>query len=79
MGMMFFLTQYLQSVLGLSPFDAGVRVLPIAGGHGRRRSAVGARLAERFGAKVVVAGGLALIGGAMALLAQAGVDGAVLG
>jgi len=74
MGMMFFLTQYLQSVLGLSPFDAGVHVLPIAGGM-VVGGPLGARLAERFGAKVVVAAGLALIGGAMALLAQADVDG----
>jgi EmrB/QacA subfamily drug resistance transporter len=74
MGLMFFLTQYLQSVLDLGPFDAGVRSLPIAGGM-VVGGPLGARLAERFGAKLIVATGLAVIGGAMALLAQAGVDG----
>jgi EmrB/QacA subfamily drug resistance transporter len=74
MGLMFFLTQYLQDVLGLSPFDAGVRMLPVAGGM-VVGGPLGARLAERFGAKLVVASGLAFVAGAMALLAQADVSG----
>ena len=32
MGVMYFLTSYLQSVLGHSALDAGVRMLPIAAG-----------------------------------------------
>ena len=32
MGVMYFLTTYLQSVLGYSALDAGVRMLPIAVG-----------------------------------------------
>ena len=39
-GAMFFLTQYLQDVLGYSPLQAGVRMLPIAAGADRRRPAV---------------------------------------
>jgi EmrB/QacA subfamily drug resistance transporter len=74
MGLIFFLTQYLQSVLELSPFEAGVRMLPIAGGL-MVAGPMSAKLAERFGAKVIVAAGLALVAGAMALLAQADVDG----
>jgi fucose permease len=74
MGLIFFLTQYLQSVLELSPFEAGLRMLPIAGGL-MVAGPLSAKLAERLGAKVVVAGGLALVAGAMALMAQADVDG----
>jgi EmrB/QacA subfamily drug resistance transporter len=74
MGMMFFLTQYLQDVLGLSPFDAGVRMLPVAAGM-VVGGPLGARLAQRFGAKLVVASGLAFVAGAMVLLAQTDVGG----
>jgi EmrB/QacA subfamily drug resistance transporter len=74
MGLIFFLTQYLQSVLDFSPFQAGVRMLPVAGGM-VLAGPLSARLAERLGAKLVVATGLALVATAMALLAQAGVDG----
>ena len=31
-GTVFFLTQYLQSVLGFSALEAGMRVLPVAAG-----------------------------------------------
>src|SRR4051794_2968945 len=59
MGSMFFLTQYLQDVLGYSALGAGLRVSPIAigliiGGP------VSAKLAARFGTRLVVAGGLLL-------------------
>jgi predicted MFS family arabinose efflux permease len=74
MGLIFFLTQYLQSVLDLSPFAAGVRMLPIAGGM-VVAGPLSAQLAKRFGARAVVASGLALIASSLVLLAQAGVDG----
>jgi EmrB/QacA subfamily drug resistance transporter len=74
MGLIFFLTQYLQSVLDFSPFQAGVRMLPVAGGM-VLAGPLSARVAERLGAKLVVATGLALVAAAMALLAQASVDG----
>jgi EmrB/QacA subfamily drug resistance transporter len=74
MGLIFFLTQYLQSVLDLSPFAAGLRMLPIAGGM-VVAGPMSARLAERLGAKLVVAAGLGFVASAMVVLAQAGVDG----
>src|SRR3954470_17434317 len=74
MGLIFFLTQYLQSVLGFSPFQAGVRMLPIAAGL-VLAGPLSAKLAERFGAKLIVAIGLAVVGGSFALLAQADADG----
>jgi hypothetical protein len=57
---MFLLTQLLQFVLGYSALGAGVRILPFAltmAGF----APVSARLVERFGTKVVVAGGMALV------------------
>jgi len=66
-GMMFFITQYLQSILGYSAFEAGLRTLPVAGGL----VAAGpgsAKLAERLGAKVVVAAGLFVVGAGISLL-----------
>ena len=55
-GSLFFLTQYLQFVLGYTPLQAGLRVAPLA-----LVLMVGAplagRLAGRLGNKVLVAGG----------------------
>jgi EmrB/QacA subfamily drug resistance transporter len=67
MGVTYLLTTYLQSVLGLDAFDAGLRMLAPAGGMilASRPAVV---LAQRFGAKVVVAGGLAMVGGALLTL-----------
>jgi EmrB/QacA subfamily drug resistance transporter len=72
-GTVFFLTQYLQSVLGFSALEAGVRVLPVAAGLvlGGPSSA---RLAERAGTKVVVTLGMGLIAGALALMTGYQVD-----
>ena len=39
-GAIYFLTQYLQGVLDYTPFEAGVRMLPVAGGPDRGRAAV---------------------------------------
>ena len=41
MGVMYFLTSYLQSVLGYSALQAGFRMLPVAAGTDRRVEAVG--------------------------------------
>ncbi len=72
MGVVFFLTQYLQLVLGLTPLQAGIRVVPIS-----VSMIVGAglstKLVPRFGTRVVVAAGLATVASSLALLAQAGV------
>jgi EmrB/QacA subfamily drug resistance transporter len=67
MGVMYFLTTYLQTVLGLSALDAGVRMLAIAAGIVvATRSSV--RLVERIGTKVAVAGGLVIVAGALVML-----------
>ncbi|HTY72060.1 MAG TPA: MFS transporter [Actinomycetes bacterium] len=62
-GTIFFLTQYLQFVLGYSPLEAGVRVMPIA------TMVVGAplamKLSQHMGVKAVVAGGLSIVTMAM--------------
>ena len=60
-GMIFFLTQYLQVVLGYGAFEAGLRTLPVAAGlvlagPRRRPSSPSAS-----GTKVVVAAGLLLV------------------
>jgi EmrB/QacA subfamily drug resistance transporter len=74
-GAIFFLTQYLQLVLGYSAFEAGVRVLPVAAGI-VIASPLSARLTARFGAKVVVAGGMTLISAALLLMTGFDVDSA---
>jgi EmrB/QacA subfamily drug resistance transporter len=74
-GAIFFLTQYLQLVLGYAPFSAGLRVLPVAVGI-VLASPLSARLTERAGAKVVVAGGLTLIAAALILMTGFEVDSA---
>ena len=55
-GMIFFLTQYLQAILGYSALEAGVRTLPVAGGL-ILGGPLAAKLAAARGAKVVVAAG----------------------
>ena len=70
-GMLFFLTQYLQAVLGLSALQAGVRMLPVAfalaiGGIASER------LVRTYGTTRLVAGGLALASAGLAVLTQAG-------
>ena len=73
MGVLYLLTTYLQSVLGYSAFDAGMRMLPIAAGMiVASRLSVG--LAARLGTKVVVARGLAIVAGALVMLAGFEVD-----
>ncbi|MDQ6613511.1 MAG: DHA2 family efflux MFS transporter permease subunit [Actinomycetota bacterium] len=71
-GMIFILTQYLQSVLGYSPLEAGVRMLPWAVVYviSAPRSA---RLVERFGHRWVVSSGLGVVAAGLALLARSGV------
>ena len=69
MGSMFFLTQYLQDVLGYSALGAGLRVSPVAlglviGGP------LSAKLAARFGTRVVVAAGLVLVAAGLSIATQ---------
>jgi predicted MFS family arabinose efflux permease len=70
-GTNFILTQYLQLVLGYSPLQAGLRILPIpvvfmAAAPGS------ARLVERYGQRVVVVGGLIVLAVGLAMLSRSG-------
>jgi EmrB/QacA subfamily drug resistance transporter len=58
-GSLFLLTQFLQSILGYSPLQAGIRLLPIAGVM-MVISPLSAKLVERIGSKIVVAAGLSV-------------------
>ena len=73
MGSSFLLTSYLQTVMGYSALDAGVRMLPVAVGMvvGSRISIV---LVQRLGTKLVVAAGLAIVAAALGLLSTAQVE-----
>ncbi|MFI0942727.1 MFS transporter [Streptomyces sp. NPDC021020] len=64
--MLFLLTQYLQSVLGLGPLAAGVRMFAI--GTMMIGAPLSAPLVERVGLKATVAFGLLLCGAALAML-----------
>jgi len=59
-GALFLLTQYLQSVLGYTPFQAGLRLAPVALTLGIAAPAA-SLLAERVGTKVVVVAGLCTV------------------
>jgi len=66
LGGTFLFTQYLQFVLGYTPLQAGVRMLPLAAML-TCASLISTRLAERFGTKVVVAAGLLTVALALTL------------
>lgn len=66
-GTVFLLTQYLQFVLGFTPLEAGIRVMPIA--TMIIAAPASARIVEKIGSKIVVTFGLALVAIAMAYLA----------
>ena len=73
MGTVFMLTTYLQTVLGYSALEAGIRMIPVAVGL-----VIGSRLAvalaERLGAKLAVAGGLVIVAAGMEILSRADLD-----
>ena len=66
-GVVYILTQYLQIVLGYTPLEAGVRVLPLALGF-----VIGAggssALVAKLGTKWVVTGGLSIVAATMVAL-----------
>jgi EmrB/QacA subfamily drug resistance transporter len=72
-GAIYFLTQYLQGVMDYTAFEAGVRVTPVAAGL-VLGGPLSAKLAERFGTRIVVATGLVVVGGALLMLSGAGTD-----
>jgi EmrB/QacA subfamily drug resistance transporter len=65
-GTIFLNTQFLQFVLGYTPLQAGVRVMPVA--TLIVAAPLSARLAHRFGSKLVVATGLLIVTLSLALL-----------
>ena len=67
-GFIFLITQYFQFVRGYSTVSAGVRILPVAATIAIG-SVAGAKLATRFGTRVVVMSGLLLFGAAFAWIA----------
>lgn len=66
-GVIFELTQYLQSVLGYSALEAGLRTLPVSIGL-LIGSGLSTRLVPRLGTKLVVASGLVVLAGGLAVL-----------
>jgi EmrB/QacA subfamily drug resistance transporter len=70
-GAMFLLTQLLQFVLGYSPLEAGIRILPFALTMAVFAT-VSAKLVELFGTKVVVATGMGLLAGGLLWAASLG-------
>jgi MFS transporter, DHA2 family, multidrug resistance protein len=72
-GSLFLLTQFLQSILGYTPLEAGIRLLPMAAVM-IVISPLSAKVVERVGSKIVVASGLstAAIGLIMASRLTAG-------
>jgi hypothetical protein len=71
-GTIFLLTQYMQFVLGFTPLEAGIRILPIS--TMIIAAPIAARAVERVGTKVVVTSGLAVVAVAMAWLATIDID-----
>jgi Major Facilitator Superfamily len=72
MGVMYFLTTYLQSVLGYDALEAGIRMLPIAAGL-ILATKLSVALERRFGTKLVVANGLFQVAGALFMITRFGV------
>src|SRR5918995_4958359 len=70
-GYFLFIAQFLQLVLGLSPFEAGLWSLPSALGF-VVGSQVTPRIAQRVGARSLIAGGLALAAVGLVMLTQVG-------
>lgn len=68
-GSLFLLTQYLQSIMGYSPLQAGLRIAPVA-----LTLAAAAPLAslavERVGTKIVVVAGLCIAAGGLAVASR---------
>jgi EmrB/QacA subfamily drug resistance transporter len=72
-GSLFFVSQYLQFVLGYDPLQAGVRLLPIAGAL-VVAAPLSPLLVARLGTKIVVTTGLGLVAFAMWLFSHVSVD-----
>ncbi|HEX8103059.1 MAG TPA: MFS transporter [Solirubrobacteraceae bacterium] len=72
-GMIFFLTQYMQTVLGYTALQSGVRMLPVAGAL-IVAGGLSQPLTARHGTTRMVAGGLTVASAGLALLGLAGAE-----
>ena len=77
-GFQFLVTLYFQRVLGYSPAQAGLGVLPVALGIGAMSLLVFPRVNARFGARAALLPGLLAIAAGLALLSRVPVDGRYL-
>jgi EmrB/QacA subfamily drug resistance transporter len=77
LSMFFFLTLYMQTVLGYSPLAAGAAYLPLTFAVGIS-SGVGAKLLTKLGSRAVISAGALITSGGLLLLAQVPVHGAYL-
>jgi EmrB/QacA subfamily drug resistance transporter len=73
MGVVYFLTTYLQSVMGYSALEAGERMLPVAAGM-IATTKLSVVLTEKIGTKIVVAIGMSTVAGALYVLSTCAVD-----
>jgi EmrB/QacA subfamily drug resistance transporter len=69
-GTIFFLTQYLQSVLGYAPLQAGEAIIPVSVGL-ILAAPIAAKLTVRIGARPIVMTGLTFVASALVLLSTA--------
>lgn len=72
-GAMFFLTFYFQGVHGLSPMEAGLRMLPMSAGM-MVASPVAGMAIGRFGPRLTIVGGMLITAVAMFLLSRLGLE-----
>jgi EmrB/QacA subfamily drug resistance transporter len=73
MGVVYFLTTYLQSVMGYTALEAGIRMLPVAVGL-IAATKLSVEATKWLGTKIVVAAGLGTVGSSLYLLGTCGVD-----
>ena len=77
LALFYFLTLYMQTVLGYSPLATGAAYLPLTFGVGVS-AGVGAKLLTRLGSRVVIAVGALIAGTGLLLLHHVPVDGSYL-
>jgi EmrB/QacA subfamily drug resistance transporter len=70
LGMFFFLTQFLQNLLGYSPLKTGFAFLPLTAMLFAASTLSARVLVERFGSRALIAGGIALSTGGLLWLTQ---------
>jgi len=73
-GVFLFLTYYFQRVLGYSPLKTGLAYLPITVGMITGSTQIAARLLHRVPPRTLIVPGLLLAAGALAIIAQVGVE-----